>query len=54
MQGEVWVAWLGRGHVVFVGREGERKEGGCKKGNEEGYEGVEMWTPLHQYSGTAL
>ena len=34
--------------------EGERKEGGCKKGNEEGYEGVEMWTPLHQYSGTTL
>ena len=30
--------------------EGERKEGGSKKGNEEGYEGVEMWTLLHQYN----
>ena len=32
--------------------EGKRKEGGCKKGDEEGYEGV--GTPLHQYSGTPL
>ena len=27
MQGEVWVVWLGRGHVVFLGRERGRKEG---------------------------